>query len=835
MRRLVTLALLSTLLASPVLAQVPGQSSPMVPIGGAGGGGGSGTVTSVSAGNLSPLFTTSVVNPTSTPALSFALSSVSANAVLAGPTSGGAVAPTYRALVISDLPTGIPNANLANPATTVNGQTCTLGSTCTVTGAPSGSAGGDLAGTYPNPTLSWISRGASQTLNIGAGGTLGAAAFVAPGTGVATALGVNVGSAGAFVVNGGALGTPSSGVATNLTGLPISTGLTGAGTGVLTALGVNVGSAGAFVTFNGAGGTPSSMVGTNITGTAAGLTAGNVTTNANLTGVITSVGNATSIASQTGTGSKFVVDTSPTLVTPVLGVATGTSLALGGATIGSDALGVTGTTTHNGAVSVVGASFGLSGNISVPAWTTAGVRYKNVAATLTDTTSSGTVAAARTDNFGGNTIAASNAVTYTSYYSAYFSNPTAGTNVTFTNKSAIGADSISINGQAQSTFALAVNGTSNLNGGVSIGAGSAITSSGAGGALGSNAFTSTAYAPLASPTFTGTVTLPDSSTFATNFTVGGNAILTAPGAANLQFGAANVNGSPVAQKLSFQGALAGSATNQASANTTIVGSLGTGTGTNGDIIFQTGVKGSTGTAQATATTALTIKGETKNVVVAGQIVGTQGTNSAPTFSEAGGLSTGINIRSGSALDFYIGSSVIGTLNSNGLDMTNSSYLAWSSGSSTATGPDTFLTRAAAASIQHGAADAAAPVAQTIKFQSVVAGTSNTAGVNATIIGSLSTGSGASGDIILKTGGTGAGATAQNAATTALTIKGATQEAIFSAPARWQGYTVSTLPAGNTGDNAYVTDAVACTFLATLTGGGSTVCPVFYNGTAWVGA
>lgn len=46
------------------------------------------------------------------------------------------------------------------------------------------------------------------------------------------------------------------------------------GTGVATALGVNVGSAGAFVTFNGAGGTPSSMVGTNITGTAAGLTAG---------------------------------------------------------------------------------------------------------------------------------------------------------------------------------------------------------------------------------------------------------------------------------------------------------------------------------------------------------------------------------------------------------------------------------------------------------------------------------------------------------------------------------------------------------------------------------
>ena len=51
-----------------------------------------------------------------------------------------------------------------------------------------------------------------------------------------------------------------------------------------------------------------------------------VTTNANLTGPITSVGNATAIASQTGTGTKFVVDTGPTLVTPVLGVATATSI-----------------------------------------------------------------------------------------------------------------------------------------------------------------------------------------------------------------------------------------------------------------------------------------------------------------------------------------------------------------------------------------------------------------------------------------------------------------------------------------------------------------------------
>ena len=38
----------------------------------------------------------------------------------------------------------------------------------------------------------------------------------------------------------------------------------------------------------------------------------------NLTGPITSTGNATAIASQTGTGTKFVVDQSPTIVTPTL-------------------------------------------------------------------------------------------------------------------------------------------------------------------------------------------------------------------------------------------------------------------------------------------------------------------------------------------------------------------------------------------------------------------------------------------------------------------------------------------------------------------------------------
>lgn len=51
-------------------------------------------------------------------------------------------------------------------------------------------------------------------------------AGVTPGTGVATALAVNVGSAGAVVTNGGALGTPSSGDLSNCTGYPTSGAIT---------------------------------------------------------------------------------------------------------------------------------------------------------------------------------------------------------------------------------------------------------------------------------------------------------------------------------------------------------------------------------------------------------------------------------------------------------------------------------------------------------------------------------------------------------------------------------------------------------------------------------
>jgi len=84
----------------------------------------------------------------------------------------------------------------------------------------------------------------------------------------------------------------------------------------------------------------------------------------------------------------------------------------------------------------------------------------------------------------------------------------------------------------------------------------------------------------------------------------------------------------------------------------------------------------------------------------------------------------------------------------------------------------YLTSPNNATLHLGLADAAAPAAQTIGVQGVVAGTSNTAGANWTIAGSQGTGTGAGGSIIFKTAPAGSTGTAQNALVAALTIDSA---------------------------------------------------------------
>lgn len=110
----------------------------------------------------------------------------------------------------------------------------------------------------------------------------------------------------------------------------------------------------------------------------------------------------------------------------------------------------------------------------------------------------------------------------------------------------------------------------------------------------------------------------------------------------------------------------------------------------------------------------------------------------------------------------------------GLCTWSAGAFAWTS-SNLNTAKDTFITRSTkntGANIQLGAADAASPVAQTLSVQSVVAGTSNTAGAAFTINGSQGTGTGAGGSIVFQVAPAGGSGTAQNALVAALTINSA---------------------------------------------------------------
>ena len=173
---------------------------------------------------LGALGTGLLKNTTSTGVLSIAASgtdyapATSGSAILYGNGSGG-----FSSVTIG---TGVSFAAGTLSATGSGGTVTSVGFTgglitvATATTTPAFTVAGTSGGIpYFSSASTWATSAALALNSLVIGGGAGVApATTTTGTGVLTALGTNVGSAGAFVTFNGALGTPSSGTVTNLTG-----------------------------------------------------------------------------------------------------------------------------------------------------------------------------------------------------------------------------------------------------------------------------------------------------------------------------------------------------------------------------------------------------------------------------------------------------------------------------------------------------------------------------------------------------------------------------------------------------------------------------------------
>jgi hypothetical protein len=258
----------------------------------------------------------------STGATTFPISLSSPSYILTGSTSGATTLTTNptTASYTLQLPAAAPGgtgyalvANASGVASWVNPTTFPAGTLIVGTTLTSGGAAGQLM--YDSGGLLQESANlvfASNTLTIGkATSATGALALGGATSGTVTV--TPQAAAGTYNFN-----LPTS---AGTSGQPLLSGGGGASAMTFGTLGV------------GAGGTNCSVASitcfNNITGFTAAGTTGTTSTN-------------------------LVFSTSPTLVSPVLGAATGTSLALGGATLGTNALAVTGTTSLSSTLTSAG-------------------------------------------------------------------------------------------------------------------------------------------------------------------------------------------------------------------------------------------------------------------------------------------------------------------------------------------------------------------------------------------------------------------------------------------------------------------------------------------------
>ncbi len=244
-----------------------------------------------------------------------------------------------------------------------------------------------------------------------------------------------------------------------------------------------------------------------------------------------------------------------------------------------------------------------------------------------------------------------------------------------------------------------------------------------------------------SPTFTGTVTFPDHSTWTSSgLTLGG------PAAAV-----------PVSQTVKVQNVVAGT-TDTAGADRFYDGSQGTGTGFSGSHVWRGAPEaGSTGTAQNALVDLMALNA---------------GNNGGPTLDPRATIHVASFYGNTLFLDATIPGSAVPNIGIDGFAEAAAFYWnngpsAWSSGAQQIVLEGLVTTNAF--SVKQGGPDNATPASQTQSVQNVLTGTTDTAGADRFYDGSQGTGTGIGGSHIFRVAPAGTTSSAHNALATALTI------------------------------------------------------------------